>query len=180
MRLSFLFTNMHIYDYQVASFILFACSYNLSWAPVSYVVVSEAASTRVKEKTNLFASVISIITTFVTSFTIPYLLNAPYAALGAKVGFIYGSINWVMVGVAYFFIPEMKGRSLEEVDELFASGESLRNFSKAKVTPTATYIEDTARKEPGSGEAQNATRVDCGHHVGERQSDNEVQSILVA
>ncbi|KKP01800.1 hypothetical protein THAR02_06098 [Trichoderma harzianum] len=137
----------------VASFILFACSYNLSWAPVSYVVVSEAASTRVKEKTNLFASVISIITTFVTSFTIPYLLNAPYAALGAKVGFIYGSINWVMVGVAYFFIPEMKGRSLEEVDELFASGESLRNFSKAKVTPTATYIEDTARKEPGSGEA---------------------------
>lgn len=120
---------------------------------MSYVVVSEAASTRVKEKTNLFASVISIITTFVTSFTIPYLLNAPYAALGAKVGFIYGSINWVMVGVAYFFIPEMKGRSLEEVDELFASGESLRNFSKAKVTPTATYIEDTARKEPGSGEA---------------------------
>ncbi|KAM0454350.1 hypothetical protein ACHAPV_008429 [Trichoderma viride] len=139
----------------VASFILFTSSYNLSWAPVSYVVVSEAASTRVKEKTNLLASVISIITTFVTSFTIPYLLNAPYAALGAKVGFIYGSINVVMVVVAYFFIPEMKGRSLEEVDELFATGVPLRSFSKATTTPTATYIEDVdiPRKEPGSGEA---------------------------
>ncbi|KAK1247611.1 hypothetical protein MKX07_002520 [Trichoderma sp. CBMAI-0711] len=137
----------------VASFILFACSYNLSWAPVSYVVVSEAASTRVKEKTNLFASVISIITTFVTSFTIPYLLNAPYAALGAKVGFIYGSINWVMVGVAYFFIPEMKGRSLEEVDELFAAGTAMRDFSKTRTTPTTIYIEDTARKQTPPDEA---------------------------
>ncbi|GFP57110.1 galactose transporter [Trichoderma asperellum] len=137
----------------VASFILFTCSYNLSWAPVSYVVVSEAASTRVKEKTNLLASVISIITTFVTSFTIPYLLNAPYAALGAKVGFIYGAINVLMVIVAYFFIPEMKGRSLEEVDELFATGVALRSFSKATTTPTTTYIEDIARKEPASGEA---------------------------
>ncbi|KAL6860807.1 general substrate transporter [Trichoderma novae-zelandiae] len=137
----------------VASFILFACSYNLSWAPVSYVVVSEAASTRVKEKTNLFASVISIITTFVTSFTIPYLLNAPYAALGAKVGFIYGSINWVMVGVAYFCIPEMKGRSLEEVDELFTAGTPLRDFSKTRTTPTTTYIEDTARKQTPTDEA---------------------------
>jgi len=117
------------------------------------VVVSEAASTRVKEKTNLLASVISIITTFVTSFTIPYLLNAPYAALGAKVGFIYGAINVLMVIVAYFFIPEMKGRSLEEVDELFATGVALRSFSKATTTPTTTYIEDIARKEPASGEA---------------------------
>ncbi|PON24201.1 hypothetical protein TGAM01_v206889 [Trichoderma gamsii] len=139
----------------VASFILFTCSYNLSWAPVSYVVVSEAASTRVKEKTNLLASVISIITTFVTSFTIPYLLNAPYAALGAKVGFIYGAINVLMVVAAYFFIPEMKGRSLEEVDELFATGVPLRSFGKATTTPTATYIEDVdnAKKDPASGEA---------------------------
>jgi hypothetical protein len=94
----------------------------------SYVVVSEAASSRVKEKTNLFASVISIITTFVTSFTIPYLLNAPYAALGAKVGFIYGAINVVMVVVAFFGIPEMKGRSLEEIDVLFETKVPLRKF----------------------------------------------------
>lgn len=118
-------------------------------------MVSEAASTRVKEKTNLLASVISIITTFVTSFTIPYLLNAPYAALGAKVGFIYGAINVLMVVAAYFFIPEMKGRSLEEVDELFATGVPLRGFGKATTTPTATYIEDVdnAKKDPASGEA---------------------------
>jgi SP family sugar:H+ symporter-like MFS transporter len=61
---------------------------------------------------------------------VPYLLNAPYANLGPKVGFIYGSFTALSVVVTYFMIPEMKGRSLEEVGELFASGVSLRAFDR--------------------------------------------------
>ncbi|KIW52225.1 hypothetical protein PV05_07884 [Exophiala xenobiotica] len=131
----------------VAAFILFTCAYNVSWAPCSYVVVSEAASSRVKEKTNLIACVISISTTFLTSFTLPYLLKAPYAALGAKVGFLYGSICCAMVVLAYLFVPELKGRSLEEVDQLFASGVSLRKFGKVE-TFTVEQIQVSAEKTP--------------------------------
>lgn len=100
----------------------------------SYIVVSEAASTRIKEKTNLLACVISVLATFVTSFTIPYLIQPQYAGLGGKVGFVYGSICVVMAILAFFFIPELKGRSLEEVDQLFASNAPLRNFGKIKTT----------------------------------------------
>lgn len=56
---------------------------------------------------------------FVTSFTLPYLLNAPYANLGPRVAFIYGSFSLVAVVWAFFFLPELTGRSLEEIDELF-------------------------------------------------------------
>ncbi|KAF5648025.1 hexose transporter 2 [Fusarium sp. NRRL 52700] len=80
---------------------------------LSYIVLSEAASSHIKEKTNLLASVISVLTTFATSFTLPYLLSKPYAALGAKASFIYGSFCVAMVVLAYFFIPELKGRSLK-------------------------------------------------------------------
>lgn len=97
-------------------------------------MVSEAASTRIKEKTNLLACVISVLATFVTSFTIPYLIQPQYAGLGGKVGFVYGSICVVMAILAFFFIPELKGRSLEEVDQLFASNAPLRNFGKIKTT----------------------------------------------
>lgn len=76
-----------------------------------------------------------------TSFTIPYLLKAPYADLGAKVGFIYGSLCVVMVVVAFFCIPEMKGRSLEEVDQLFESGEPLRKFGRVKTRPVDDGIQ---------------------------------------
>lgn len=110
---------------------------------------SEAAASRVKEKTNLLACVISILTTFVTSFTVPYLLNAPYAALGGKIGFIYGSINVAMAVVAYFFIPELKGRTLEEVDQMFASGQPLRKLGQVKTAPVEEiYVHENEKAAP--------------------------------
>ena len=61
---------------------------------------------------------------------LPYLMNT--AGLGPKVGYIYGtrhprhlntliSGSFCMVAVVYawFYIPETRGRSLEELDELF-------------------------------------------------------------
>jgi MFS transporter, SP family, sugar:H+ symporter len=96
------------------------------------VVVSEAASTRVKEKTNLLACVISVLTTFATSFTIPYLISDQYAGLGGKVGFVYGSFCMAMFVLAFLFVPELKNRSLEEVDQMFASDTPLRKFGSIK------------------------------------------------
>lgn len=106
------------------------------------MIVSEAAAVRLKEKTNLLACIISVLTTFVTSFTIPYLINVRYANLGGKVGFIYGTINIIMVVLAFFFIPELKGRSLEEVDQLFASGAPLRKFKEIKTRKATDVYED--------------------------------------
>lgn len=148
--------SLHIHEREltVASLMLFSFFYNLSWAPVSYVVVSEAAALRVKEKTNLLACVISVLTTFGTSFTVPYLINEQYANLGGKVGFIYGSTNLVMVVLTWFFIPELKGRTLEEVDQLFASGAPLRHFGRL-VTQTA---EELYRVEMARGKGGHSVR----------------------
>ncbi|KAJ5624770.1 hypothetical protein N7510_001079 [Penicillium lagena] len=117
----------------VASLMMYGASYALSWATVSYIILGEVANSRVKEKTSDLAVSISVLTTFVVSFTLPYLLDAPYADLGPKVGFIYGSITIVSSVVAYFMVPEMKGRSLEEVDRLFEARVPLRKFQQAKL-----------------------------------------------
>ncbi|RGP58520.1 hexose transporter 2 [Fusarium sporotrichioides] len=58
-----------------ASFMLFSASYALAWAPVFYAILSEAAWSLIKEKTNLLASLISILNTFVTS--LHYLIKFP-------------------------------------------------------------------------------------------------------
>ncbi|EEU36267.1 uncharacterized protein NECHADRAFT_87154 [Fusarium vanettenii 77-13-4] len=117
----------------VASMCLFSAMYCVSWGPLSYVVLGEVTSARVKEKTSLIACSISILTTFVTSFTLPYLLNSDYAGLGGKVGFIYGSICFVMTVVAFLFVPEMKDRTLEEVDKLFEMKVPLRKFKQTRI-----------------------------------------------
>jgi MFS transporter, SP family, sugar:H+ symporter len=77
----------------------------------------------------------------------PYLINESYANLGGKVGFIYGSTTVMMIVLTYLFIPELKGRTLEEVDQLFASGITLRSFRGVETrTAEEVYGDEMVRK----------------------------------
>lgn len=74
---------------------------------------------------------------FLTAFVMPYLLEAPYANLGSKVGFIFGSTAICATIFAYFCVPECRGKTLEEVDQLFLDRVPIRQFGK-----TAAAIPD--------------------------------------
>lgn len=58
------------------------------------------------------------------SYTVPYLVDTGpgNAGLGVKVFFIWGSTCLGCLVFTYFFIPETKGLSLEQVDELYTDG----------------------------------------------------------
>ena len=73
---------------------------------------------------------------FVVSFTLPYLLDPPYAALESKVGFIYGSMSFLSLVFGYFFLPEVKGHSLEEIEDMFAARLPLRKFGQYESSST--------------------------------------------
>lgn len=74
-----------------------------------------------------------VLSRFAVSFSLPYLLYAPYAELGSKVGFIFGSIAAVSICFVYFFVPDCKGRSLEEIDWLFANNIPTKDFASTQV-----------------------------------------------
>jgi hypothetical protein len=57
---------------------------------------------------------------FVVAFSLPYLLYAPYANLGMKVGFIFAPIATLATIWAYFFLPECKGLRRVSVPAGFA------------------------------------------------------------
>lgn len=86
---------------------------------------------------------------FVVSFTLPYLLFKPYADLGSQVGFMYvpsifnwligltyqkkhryGGIAFLSIVFGYFCIPELKNRSLEEIEKMFEANIPLRKFGE--------------------------------------------------
>jgi MFS transporter, SP family, sugar:H+ symporter len=133
----------------VAANMLFGKAYGMSWAPLSYVVMGEVASGRMREKTVNLATSVSVILTFLVSFTLPYLLNAPYANLQAKVGYIYGSFSILTCFFSYFYVPELKNRSLEEVDEIFENNIPARKTGSYVATGIGRQIT----------EAEGATKV---------------------
>jgi hypothetical protein len=62
------------------------------------------------------------------SFTLPYLFNPNAANLQAKVSFLFGGTSILSCVYLFFYHPETKGRSFEEIDELFLKEVSARKF----------------------------------------------------
>lgn len=82
------------------------------------------------------------------SFTLPYLLNAPYASLQSKVGFIYGSMAFCTLVFTFFFVPECKGKSLEQIDLMFHEHVPIRKF---KSYESDERLENMMRKDIEEG-----------------------------
>lgn len=78
------------------------------------------------------ASFVTVVTQFVVSFCIPYLLYAPYADLEAKIGFIFALIALFTLIFAIFRVPECCTFSLEEIDRLLQQKVSIRHFTRYK------------------------------------------------
>jgi sugar porter (SP) family MFS transporter len=124
----------------VACVMMFNVTFAMSWAPLSYVVIAEIPTARLREKTVSLSTSLSVIWTFIVSFTLPYLLNAPYANLGPKVGFIYGALSFLGVIWVIFGMPETSNRALEELDELFEKCVPYRKFATYRVSGVGANI----------------------------------------
>lgn len=111
---------------------VFGFAGSLGWGPLSHAVASEVPTTRLRDMTYGIGALCNITTQFLVAFCTPYLLNAPYAALGSKVGFIYGSFAFLGILFSYFCIPECSGKTLEEIDGLFLDGVPIRKFGETK------------------------------------------------
>jgi hypothetical protein len=63
-------------------------------------------------------------------FTIPYMINPDAGNLGGKVGFIFGGFGLISSIVAYFYIPETKGLSFDDLDWLYTHHIPPRKFAR--------------------------------------------------
>jgi sugar porter (SP) family MFS transporter len=109
----------------VASVMLYNAFFSGTIASTSYVILAEIGTPALREKTMAFTTAISIAAAFVVAFSIPYILDA----IGANIGWVFGGFATLAVIYVYFLLPETKGRSLEELDELFDAHVSARKFA---------------------------------------------------
>ena len=73
-----------------------------------------------------------VVFAFAMSYSIPYLIGTPGANLGPKIGYFFMAICIAGLLFIIFFVPEVTGRSLEEVDELFERRLWAWQFEKAE------------------------------------------------
>ncbi|PWY69014.1 putative sugar transporter [Aspergillus sclerotioniger CBS 115572] len=112
----------------VAMYVFLAVGFSLGWGPQAYIMATELPALRLRDKTLQLGFIVNVISNFVVNFTIPYLVDAEYANLESKVGFIFGFLCVCAFVTTYFFVPEYRGKTLEEIDVIFNSGVKLGKF----------------------------------------------------
>jgi MFS transporter, SP family, sugar:H+ symporter len=111
---------------------IFYSGFCFGWATIYHVLTSEIPNSRMRDMTYVTASVCTVITQFAVSFSIPYLYYEPYAALGPKIGLIFGSLAACTFVFVFFLVPECRKLTLEEVDYLFVQGTKIWDFGKMR------------------------------------------------
>lgn len=106
----------------VAFVFLYVASFAVSWGTVAWVLAAEIFPLSIRAKGVSMTNATNWAVNFGIGYSVPYLVNEKSqggAGLGAKVYFLWGGLSCFCCLYAYFFIPETRGLSLEQVDMMF-------------------------------------------------------------
>lgn len=107
-----------------------AFTYQLTLGTVAWTVVAEIPSLRLRARTQGLANLTLCLVQWLVGFVFPYMFNPDAGNLGGKVGFIFGATSFLgFVGV-YWYLPETKNRTAEQLDSLYERGVPARKFHK--------------------------------------------------
>jgi hypothetical protein len=99
----------------------------MSVGAVGWTIVGEISSSRLRAKTTSLAAISSSLCNMAWSVAIPYLVNAEEANLGPKSGLVFLGSGFLAV-VAFFSVPETKGKTFHELDDMFIARLPARKF----------------------------------------------------
>jgi MFS transporter, SP family, sugar:H+ symporter len=88
----------------------------------------------VREKTVTVATFSGFSTSVLITFVSPFIQDSGYGNLQGKIAFVWGAGSIIAAVWAVFVLPELKGRTLEELDELFQKHVSVFEFKTYQTT----------------------------------------------
>ncbi|ORY09995.1 MFS monosaccharide transporter-like protein [Clohesyomyces aquaticus] len=130
--------------------VVYLCGYNGMVATYAWLAGGEIPSQRLRSYTFGIAAAVGFAGAWLATFTAPYFINPD----ALNWGWIWGPSCLLTAIWVYFFLPEIKNRTLEEIDEMFEAKLPARKFRKYVCTGrfipeeklAAVHIENLGRK----------------------------------
>ncbi|KAK1221784.1 high affinity glucose transporter [Marasmius sp. AFHP31] len=116
---------------------LFVSSFAITMGPVSWTYPAEIYSLRIRAK----AVSLSTSANWIFNFALAWAVPPGFATIAYKTYFIFGTFNWAALIHVIFMFPETVGRSLEEVEEIFAQGHAFAAWKIGKDVGKKTLAE---------------------------------------
>jgi MFS transporter, SP family, general alpha glucoside:H+ symporter len=96
--------------------------------PASYAIRSEASALRLRSKAQGIAGLFDHLSSIILNLVLPYIYNPDAGNLKARTGFVFTGLCLIGAAITFFDVPEMKGRSVLEIDAMFKLGLKTREF----------------------------------------------------
>ena len=97
-----------------------------------YVLPTEIAAPSLREPTIAWSVFWSYVTAVITTFAVPQIMSPDAGNLGVKTAFVFAGCIFFTLIWTYFYVPETKGRTLAEVDEMYSIGLPMRDWRHYK------------------------------------------------
>ncbi|KAF3018199.1 hypothetical protein E8E14_012100 [Neopestalotiopsis sp. 37M] len=107
--------------------------FTLGPAPASWVIIGETSSIRLRPLTTGIGRASYYIIEIPCIFLGSYMLNPTGGNLGGKCGYVWGATGLICLITAFFYLPEMKGRSYREIDIMFNRRIPARKWKKTEI-----------------------------------------------
>jgi len=131
----------------VALFIVWGWIYNFTLGAGALVSSSEISDLTLRAYTQPLVTIANAGLGWVSNFVSPYLINPDEAALGAKVGLIFGGLGFLAWIWAFFKVPETKDLTYVELSWLFNNKTNRRRFPEAIAKHREELAAHTHNKE---------------------------------
>lgn len=99
-------------------------------APYSWLVAGEIPSQRLRSYTFGLAAAAGFLGAWLITFTAPYFINPVALNWGPRYGYIWFPSCIISAVWVYFYLPEVKGRTLEEIDAMVSNPKSIQKQGK--------------------------------------------------
>ncbi|KAF8079163.1 general substrate transporter [Lyophyllum atratum] len=135
-------------DTMIAFAVLHVFSFSIFWGPTPWVYLGESFPLRVRPKSIALGSATNWLWNFLLSFFAPRIA----ADIGPLILLIFFGMLLFGYVYVYLFIPETKGLSLEEVDEMYRSG--VKPWNSANWKPQ--LIEQLHKEKPAHNDVRDS------------------------
>jgi MFS family permease len=136
----------------VAFTCIYMMSYNGMISTYAWLAGGEMPSQRLRSYTFGLAAAVGFFFAWLTTFTAPYFINPESLSWGPQYGFIWFPSCIIATLWVWLFLPETKGRTLEEIDEMFEARLPARKFRKYVCVGHAAAAQARNGERPASSE----------------------------
>lgn len=141
----------------VALSVIYILAYNGLISSYAWVSGGELPSQRLRSYTFGLAASTGFFGAWLATFTAPYFINPEALNWGPKYGYIWAPSCAITALWVFFFLPEVKGRTLEEIDEMFMAHVPARKFRKYECTGSAA-LESKMRNTSADSDAEQGSK----------------------